>query len=77
MQPQEFVAADKTNIKVGSWIPAWKIGLSPREHIINFDAAGAVFRCAVIFNQGNSKYEAVPGECAEEGLEDFMFLQIS
>jgi len=72
MTLREIVAAGKTNIKVGPWkagkIPradfplaksAYRLGNAYRWCIISFDAVGGSFKCAVIFNRGKAKYEAI------------------
>jgi hypothetical protein len=72
MTLREIIAANKTNIKVGPWkrgkIPradfplakaAYRLGNAYRWCVITFDALGGTFKCAVVFNSGKAKYEAI------------------
>ena len=82
MELRSVIAAAKVNIKVGSWkngkIPksdfpiaksAYRLGNSYRWCIVGFDAMDETFRCAVVFNAGKVKYEAIFGFLVNQTLK--------
>jgi len=78
---RKIIAANKTNVRVGPWkngkitradFPlakaAYRLGSAYRWCVISFDALGASFKCAVVFNRGKSKYEAILGAVNDHAL---------
>jgi hypothetical protein len=82
MDLREVISAEKANIKIGPWkagkIPkldfplsksAYRLGNSYRWCVVSFEALGGVFKCAVIFNAGKKKYEALLGFMVNQTLK--------